>query len=140
VAPYARARDLRVTEALGEAGVQARPHGGNYVVDVSQPRTQAGDPYSVFSPFWRRWQGMERRTVHRAPQALPSGLRKGRAPHEATDLDVSAGGRVDEPVADPGEAAAGDALRTVRPGSSPGASARTSCAGCTDEAIPAWPS
>ncbi|HEV2770619.1 MAG TPA: deoxyribodipyrimidine photo-lyase [Solirubrobacteraceae bacterium] len=113
VAPYARARDLRVTEALRGAGVQARPHGGAYVVDVSRPRTQGGDPYSVFSPFWRRWQGMERRTVHRAPRgmpALPSGVSKGRVPREAADLGVNAGGRVGEPVAHPGEAAARDAL------------------------------
>jgi len=67
VAPYARARDARVTDALRDAGVQARPQGGSYVVDVSKPRTQAGKPFTVFSPFHRRWRELERRTIHRAP-------------------------------------------------------------------------
>ncbi|MBA3748173.1 MAG: deoxyribodipyrimidine photo-lyase, partial [Solirubrobacterales bacterium] len=50
VAPYARARDTRVTEALREAGVRACPQGGSYVVDISKPRTKAGKPFTVFSP------------------------------------------------------------------------------------------
>src|SRR4051794_2990587 len=40
VAPYARARDERVTAAQREAGVAARPHGGGYLVDPSRARTQ----------------------------------------------------------------------------------------------------
>lgn len=35
VSPYARRRDRRVTVALRGAGVAPRPHGGNYIVDVS---------------------------------------------------------------------------------------------------------
>ena len=44
----ARAATARVTSALREAGVAARPQGGTYVVDVSKPRTQGGKPYTVF--------------------------------------------------------------------------------------------
>ncbi len=111
VAPYARARDARVTRALGEVGVQARPQGGGYVVDVSRPRTQGGAPFSVFSPFHRHWLGVERRMVHRASAdlpALPSALRKGRLP-SIGDLgapDV----RLAEPFCEPGEPAARAAL------------------------------
>jgi len=111
VAPYARARDTRVTRALREAGVQARPQGGSYVVDVSRPRTQGGAPFSVFSPFHRHWLGIERRVVHRAPAelpALPSALRKGRL-QSAADLgapDV----KLAEPFCEPGETAARAAL------------------------------
>src|SRR3954452_12649355 len=56
VATYARARDRRVTQALREAGFEPRPHGGTYVVDVSSPRTRAGEPFRVFSPFHKHWQ------------------------------------------------------------------------------------
>ena len=107
VSPYARARDTRVTEALREAGVRAMPQGGNYVVDVSRPRTGGGTPFSVFSPFHRQWRKVERRTVHRAPAELvplPSGLRKGRLPGAPT------GGELPEPHCEPGEPAARTAL------------------------------
>ena len=111
VAPYARARDARVTEALRDAGLRARPQGGSYVVDVSRPRTRGDRPYSVFSPFHRHWLGVERRTIHRAPAglpALPSALGRGTLP-SAEDLgapDV----RVPEPFCEPGEPAARAAL------------------------------
>ncbi len=107
VSPYARARDERVTQALCAAGVQALAQGGNYVVDISKPRTQGGRPYSVFSPFHRTWREIERRTVHRAPAhlaPLPSGLRTGRLP-TAPD-----GGELAEPHCEPGEEAARAAL------------------------------
>jgi deoxyribodipyrimidine photo-lyase len=111
VAPYARRRDHRVTVALREAGVDAQPHGGGYLVDPSRPRTQGGKPYTVFTPFWRAIAEAERRPVHRAPAALPplpAGLRKGRLPSAAAlDIDNS---EVPEPVVAPGEAVARVAL------------------------------
>lgn len=112
VAPYARRRDARVTEALGRDDVAARPCGGGYLVDVSRPRTQGGTPYTVFSPFHRAIAGVERRPVHRAPgalAALPSALRKGRLP-SARALGVDGDGDVPEPAVEPGEGAARAAL------------------------------
>jgi len=109
VSPYARARDERVTQALRGAGLEALPQGGTYVVDVSRPRTQAGKPFSVFSPFHRNWRAIERRAVHRAPAQLaplPSGLRTGRLPA------APAGGDLPEPHCAPGEEAARAALAT----------------------------
>jgi deoxyribodipyrimidine photo-lyase len=111
VAPYARRRDARVTEALHDAGVEARPCGGGYLVDVSKPRTRGGKPYTVFSPFHRAIADVPRRPVHPAPDALPplpSSLRKGRIPSaRALGLDDAS---VPDPVAEPGEAAARAAL------------------------------
>jgi deoxyribodipyrimidine photo-lyase len=107
VSPYARARDERVTDALRGARSRAMPQGGNYVVDVSRPRTQAGKPFVVFTPFFKRWREIERRTVHRAPAelpALPSAVRAGRLPAAA------AGGELPEPHCEPGERAAREAL------------------------------
>jgi deoxyribodipyrimidine photo-lyase len=112
VAPYARARDRRVTIALSDAGVRAQPHGGSYVIDLSQPRSSAGKPFSVFSPFHRRWLDLERRTIHRAPSelpALPSSLAKGKLPTlDALGLDDRS--PLVEPFCEPGEPAARKAL------------------------------
>src|SRR4051794_16731697 len=102
VSPFARARDRRVTEALGD--VRAEPRGGTYVVDVRFPK-----PYTVFSPFWRAWMGVERRTVHRAPQAIAMPrVERGRLPSLA-QLGLDTDG-VTEPVREPGEPAAREAL------------------------------
>lgn len=107
VSPYARARDGRVTDALRAAGVQPLAQGGGYVVDVSGPRTQAGRPYSVFSPFHRHWRGIPRRPLHRAPAELaplPGALRRGRLPAPP------GGGDLPAPHCEPGEPAARAAL------------------------------
>lgn len=79
VSPYARLRDARVRAALGE---RARAHPGAYVVDVGRLRTQAGGPFTVFSPFHRAWLDAPRRPVERAPRALrvPPRLPAGRLP------------------------------------------------------------
>jgi deoxyribodipyrimidine photo-lyase len=114
VAPFARARDARVTEALRAAGVEPRPHPGSYLVDVSRPRTKDGRPFSVFSPFWRATREVERRPVLRAPRALrlPDGVDTRRLP---TAEELRLGDTVPDPVREPGEAAARRALwRWVR--------------------------
>ncbi|HTA06478.1 MAG TPA: deoxyribodipyrimidine photo-lyase [Solirubrobacteraceae bacterium] len=82
--PYARARGTRVREALEQAGVQLYGHPGLNVIDeVGAPRTKAGRPYTIFTPFHRTWQGEPRRELLDAPRKLPplpSRLRKGRIP------------------------------------------------------------
>jgi len=100
VSPFAMARDRRVQSAVA---VRRQP--GNFVADVGAPRTADGRPFSVFSPFWRRWEGLPRRPVHGAPRALtvPSGLEPGTIP-EGPAPEAS------EPFA-PGEAAARERLR-----------------------------
>ncbi len=114
VSPYARARDRRVSEALRAAGVRAEPHGGNYVIDVSRPRTGAGEPYSVFSPFQRSWAAAPRREVHRAPRglpALPDAVEPGLRPHGAGALGLAGAPGFAQPVVVPGETAARQAAR-----------------------------
>ncbi len=113
VSPYARARDARVTDALRQAGVQARPHGGAYIVDVSKPRTTHDEPFRVFSPFFRRWRELERRAPAPAPRGLPplpEGVNLGRLPATADELGLDDQEVVGEPALAPGEAAARRAL------------------------------
>src|SRR5215203_1223297 len=74
VSPFATARDRRVEAALPTT-VEVRPQPGLFVADIGAVR-----PYSVFTPFHRAWQQLERREVHGAPRALrfPSGVTTGR--------------------------------------------------------------
>jgi deoxyribodipyrimidine photo-lyase len=62
--------------------VPAVRHPGNFVADVGVPRTTDGRPFTVFSPFHRRWAQLGRREIHGAPRSLsvPSGLAAGRIP------------------------------------------------------------
>ncbi len=103
--PYARNRDTAATEALRDAGIEPVPHPGSYCADIGKPRTSGGKPYAVFTPFWKAQSQLPRRTVHRAPgamPALPSQLAKGRVP--ALDQPLK------EPIREPGEAAARKAV------------------------------
>jgi deoxyribodipyrimidine photo-lyase len=88
VSPFATARDRRVEAALREAGVEPRRTPGNFVADVGRPRTRHGGPFSVFTPFWRAWERLERREVHGAPRAVeaPSAPAAGEIPHVASEL------------------------------------------------------
>ena len=71
VSPFAMSRDARVEAALRACGLNPRRTPGNFVADVGRPRTPDGRPYSVFSPFWRKWEKLPRRTVEPAPDAVP---------------------------------------------------------------------
>jgi deoxyribodipyrimidine photo-lyase len=52
------------------------------VADVARIRTGDGRPYTVFSPFHRRWLEADRRPIERVPRAIrvPGRLAKGRLP------------------------------------------------------------
>ena len=87
--PFARRRIERVRRA---ADLTAFAHPGLHAVDdLDALRTQAGTPYTVFSPFHRRWLDAPRRDVTGRPRSfasLPSGVRKGRLP-SLSDLGLS---------------------------------------------------
>ncbi|MCU0313032.1 MAG: DNA photolyase family protein [Solirubrobacteraceae bacterium] len=102
VSPFARARDRAVTAALSAAGIAARPCPGNYLADISRPRTKTGKPFTVFTPFWKAERELERRSPLPAPGRLrlPAGLERG-APAPGPELaDV-----LPEPFTVPGETA-----------------------------------
>jgi deoxyribodipyrimidine photo-lyase len=84
VSPFAIRRDERVRRALAEGGAQLNAHPGlNAVDDVTAVCTNDGRPYTVFSPFHRRWMSEPRRQTLEAPDeipGLPSNLHAGTLP------------------------------------------------------------
>jgi deoxyribodipyrimidine photo-lyase len=112
--PYALARDGRVRTVLRQAGVEAVPGPGNFVADIGRPRTKAGRPFTVFTPFHRAWSALERRPVHRAPAklpALPRGLDRGELPRIADlGLNAPAADELTAPIVSAGESAARNVL------------------------------
>ena len=101
---FARARDDRVEEALGDVPLVRHP--GVYIADLSRVLTKDGRPYTVFSPFLRTWTRQERRPVVRAPGAieLPSGAEVGRMPSLASLGFDDAPDLLDRPPASEAEA------------------------------------
>ncbi|MGN6870704.1 MAG: deoxyribodipyrimidine photo-lyase, partial [Solirubrobacteraceae bacterium] len=89
VSAFARDRDRRVTEALGD--VPAHEHPGLFALDdLGAIRTQADSPYTVFTPFHRAWVRTPRRAPHGAPRRLPplpESLDPGKLP-ELSDLGL----------------------------------------------------
>ena len=77
VGPFARKRDRRVGRALRDARIEACAHPGLLVPeDVGSIRSDAGQPYTVFTPFHRRWGSRPRRRPLQPPSSLP-GLQRG---------------------------------------------------------------
>lgn len=104
VTAFARRRDDRVEAALAQDGVALRRHEGPWVADLDEVLTGDGRPYSVFSPFLRRWKAQHRRPLEDAPAEvrLPSKVRVGRMPTLAALGFEDPGPRAEEP--EPGEA------------------------------------
>ena len=114
VSPFAKRRDTAVGRALADAGVKAVPHPGAYIVDdPGAIRSGKGNPYTVYSPFAKAWQKVERREPENPPEKLKltPGVKVGDLP-SATDL-----GFAEVPTTDsfePGEPAAREAARLFR--------------------------
>src|SRR5581483_3370012 len=72
VSPFARTRDRAVAAALAAAGCRLELLPGTFTVDdLTALRTGTGDPYSVFTPFYRRWLEAPRREPLPAPASIP---------------------------------------------------------------------
>ena len=84
VSPFATARDRRTAAALAGVGATLRHESGVFAADgIELIRTGAGNPYTVFSPFYRNWLARPRREVLAAPRGLPplpERLARGRVP------------------------------------------------------------
>lgn len=65
-------RDQQIKRALREGGLHAESHNGALLIEPWQVQTGQGDPYKVFTPFWKNAQGrIAAEPVLPAPQRLP---------------------------------------------------------------------
>lgn len=73
--PQTIARDTVIKAALTEKGFDARSFNGSLLVEPSALRAHNGEPYKVFTPFWRTLAGFAPFAPPRpAPAALPAPL------------------------------------------------------------------
>ncbi|WP_225334587.1 cryptochrome/photolyase family protein [Halomicrobium urmianum] len=86
-------RDARVRRALADAGVERRAVTDGVLHEPGSITTNAGEPYSVFSYYWKKWRDREKP----APQAVPDA--SALAPVEGDPLPTPAELGFDEPEA-----------------------------------------
>ena len=65
----ARERDAAVRETLHDAGIETASYADTLLHRPGSITTQAGDPYSVYSYFWRKWRKREPDIPHPTPDA-----------------------------------------------------------------------
>ncbi len=100
VSAYARVRERRLARACAERGLGYSSLPGTTVVPPAEIVPAGGDHFRVFTPYFRKWQAVERRPLARVPErlSLPEGLDAGRIPDAkelvdgATSPDLPAGG------------------------------------------------
>lgn len=100
--PRALKRDRQVTDRLKEKGVGVKVFPGRLALDdITSLTTKAGTPHKVFTPFFRSWSRLDRRSVAARPTQLrlPRGVAVGTLPalktiahHDDLSPDAQRGG------------------------------------------------
>ncbi|MDX1976917.1 MAG: deoxyribodipyrimidine photo-lyase [Pseudanabaenaceae cyanobacterium bins.68] len=67
VEPYALKRDRTVTEALQNLGIKVESFLDISLINPRAIATQLGDPYRVFTPFWRNWSSLPKPQPYARP-------------------------------------------------------------------------
>ena len=70
IGPYPESRDAAVREALFSRGARLRLFQDSLLVDPERMATDAGDPYTVYTPFARRWSCEEKTPPLPEPASL----------------------------------------------------------------------
>ena len=71
--PAIEARDATIKRALRKAGLHAESHNGALLIEPGEVATKTGDPYKVFTPFWKTASAMLRKPrLWDAPARLPA--------------------------------------------------------------------
>lgn len=70
-APYGRRRDAAVRAAAEAAGIEFHGHADLVLVEPHACVKDDGSPYTVFTPFARRWRAVEKRPPLPAPKLRP---------------------------------------------------------------------
>ena len=71
--PWAAQLEAQLYDALNEDGITFKRFAGTLVHDPDQIRTKAGDPYKVYTPFWRALAATGLRSPAPAPDKLGCG-------------------------------------------------------------------
>jgi len=103
-----RKRDKQIRDKLTELNVSVKKYRDQTVAPVGQILTQKDEPYSVFTPFsrrWRVWIEETRPTLYPIPSAVGSEVTA-----EQTDTLPAPFANAPEPLVETGEDAAHDAL------------------------------
>ncbi|MBF2074052.1 MAG: deoxyribodipyrimidine photo-lyase [Synechococcales cyanobacterium C42_A2020_086] len=61
VEPYGRQRDRDVADALRQAGIEVQAFWDQLLHAPQQIVTSSGQPYTVYTPFWRNWRSQPKR-------------------------------------------------------------------------------
>ncbi|MBU6230791.1 MAG: deoxyribodipyrimidine photo-lyase [Cyanobacteria bacterium REEB459] len=71
VEPYARQRDPAVAGALKTLGIESQASFWDQLLHApGEVKTAAGDPYTVYTPFWRNWVKQPKANPWPCPQGL----------------------------------------------------------------------
>ncbi len=60
VEPYSRVRDRTVASALRESGIEVVTFWDQLLHEPKELTTGAGNPYTVYGPFWRNWSARQK--------------------------------------------------------------------------------
>lgn len=72
IGPYPERRDQAVREALEDQGAALRLFTDELLVEPEELRTSTGAPYTVYTPYARKWVALPKRQPERAPKAFVS--------------------------------------------------------------------
>ena len=103
-APYGRPRDRAIADRLAADGTAFRQERGMYVHEPDEVARVDGGPFTVYSPFRRAWQALDRRPVLRAPSRIRGPGSRSAAPDPVPEVPPPSADPALLP--DPGEAAA----------------------------------
>ncbi len=68
--PYARSRDEAIERLAREHGVVVRSFKDHVLVEPWEVATQSGEPFVVFTPFYRAWSAIPKPMPHGTPERL----------------------------------------------------------------------
>lgn len=72
VGPYPESRDRETRRAIEDAGATLRLFADALLVEPDAVATESGGPYTVYTPFSRKWTAAEKRPPQPAPARLAS--------------------------------------------------------------------
>jgi deoxyribodipyrimidine photo-lyase len=69
--PYALKRDKKINAIMKKESIEFRAFPGRLAVSsLDSLLTKSGEPYKVFTPFWKNWQQVGRRAIAETPSKI----------------------------------------------------------------------